>query len=45
MKLIPGKMNVVVKICKTGYAEGVLRPKREKKVVPFNTVTIVRKAA
>lgn len=47
MKLIPGKMNVLYTICKPGYAEGTeyLKPKRVKKVKPFNPAYILRKAA
>jgi hypothetical protein len=43
LKLISGKMNIPYKICKIGYAIGVKKPKRVKKIVEtpiFNGVTI-----
>lgn len=44
IKLIAGKMNVPYIICKAGYADGTNKPKRIKKVVPFNAVIKLRKA-
>ena len=43
VKLIMGKMNAPYIICKPGYAEGVLRPKRVVKAKPFNQLVILRK--
>ena len=43
IKLIAGKMNIPYKICKVGYAAGVKRPTKTKKVAEtpiFNGVTI-----
>jgi hypothetical protein len=47
MKLIAGQMNVKIKLCKVGYAEGAKRPKRVKieTQVVFNAPTIVLKKA
>jgi hypothetical protein len=52
MTLIPGKMNVLLTICKPGYAEGVRRPRRKKIAKPFNPIfeetsprILLRKAA
>ena len=43
MKLIAGQKNALLTICKPGYAEGVLKPRREVKAEVKPLVTKIRR--
>lgn len=43
MKLIKGQQNALYTVCKAGYAEGVMKPRREVKAEVKPLVTKIRK--